>query len=243
MGSGRTFGRDFAWAGHHVALAYAAGSDAERARLELWCATWLDVLTSSLTPNGTFQVITGGKELDFALGAAADALGPGSAFWPTQTYQNALVAGAGLQVRGAYVDPSEREGIDGALRELARGVATVGWGSSASAPDYRYAVSLADGTALLDRASVEATYASSLHVKANGDDGNRTQGLHVSLPLAAHVLLEAGPEADAALERYVGATSAADVLSRARVHAPSSIANFAPLLAALELAQAEGSTE
>ncbi|QDU67681.1 hypothetical protein [Engelhardtia mirabilis] len=228
-GQGQDFGRDFAWAGHHIAMAYAAGSDAERAALAPWCATWVDVLQSSLTANGSFQVITEGKELGYALQAAADNLGEVPAFYPSQTYQNCLVAGAGLQMRGAFLGIWDRDEIDLALSRIAQGISTVAWGENERTPDYRFAASFQDGQALAKRAEVEATYSSLLHPKAEGDDGNKGQSLHVALALAAGLICGPTHEIGDAADRFLGD----DWIKGAQLEVKSAPGNGAVLLGAL----------
>lgn len=228
-GQGQDYGRDFAWAGHAVALAYAAGSDEDRGRLSAWCATWAGVFSGSLTPTGVFQVITNGKEVAFARSAV-----PGAPpFYPSQTYQNCLVANAGLTMRGAYVAPDARESIDAALSRLAHGVATVAWPAGASQPDYRFAAALEAGGAISARPGVEGVYSSSLHWPAENDDGNRTQDLHVQLAIAAGLIGGPTPELLEAAARYLGP----DLLAGARANAAKYPANGLPLVAALEAAE------
>lgn len=236
IGSGVDYGRDFAWAGHHVALAYAAGSDDERAKLSRWAALWCTAFMAAPTETGLFQVMQG-KEVAFAKQAAVDSLGHATDLRPTQTYQLALVAWAGLQMRGAFAEEGLATAMDDEARRSAQWVSELAWGAEATLPDYRFASVVLDDQGavheLVDRAEVEATYASTLHWPDANDDGNRVQLLHVSLIIAAGVRAGAeGVFVDAA-SRFLGA-GPDQWLAAARNAAWSSTANWLPLVAALE---------
>lgn len=231
-GAGQDFGRDYAWAGWQVALDYALRPPHRRAVLERWLDTWCEVLEDGPAGNGAFLVVRGGKELQHTTDARVAAGLGSSPVYPTQAYQQALVIGAGLQVRGAFAGAR----LDDPLRRLVGHLAREGWAPAQSAPDYRYAVARPAGDGLepiTGRSAVEAAYASTLHPMPT-PDGNTYQTTHIPLALAAEVILGAGAASNAALDRFLGASTRSAQIEAAWRRQGQHPADWWPLLAALE---------
>jgi hypothetical protein len=230
-GKGQDYARDVAWAGWHMGLAYAAGSDAQRARIRPWLDTWAEMLRDSLLPNGAFQVITNGKELSYAIESAPVVPGgpivaPGTVpFYVAQAFQQMLVIAAALQVRGSYGG-----NLDVSLRSMVEGLCHTGWGPQRTEPDYRYAVGLpklgGTVTALATRAAVEAAYCSTLHLHPQYPDGNLTHSWHLPLLFAAGELTGAQGAYPGARDRYLAGATMAQRAAAAVKAGASSLGNW-----------------
>jgi hypothetical protein len=234
-GEGLPMGRDLAWAGCHVALAFALGDEAERGRLQRWLDLWADAYVTGPLPSGWHNRFDSGKERTHAEQARAKYGGTAPQLAVGQVYQEAFGIEAAAWVAGSAVDEPTAGALRIAAERAAGAIARLAWDAAAKEPAYRIAVvDLATGAKLATREEVAATYSSDLHHFGAPE----LQGWHVPLALAGGL---DDPEVLARLDRYLGLPAGAGWsarLAEARRRAPESPENWAGLLAVLEERQA-----